>query len=36
MMTMGLKRFTKTTPISPRDARRTLAAEILEKNGYPY
>ena len=36
MLTIGLKRFTKTAPISPRDARRTLAAEILEKNGYPY
>lgn len=35
MMTMGLKRFTKTTPISPRDARRTLAAEILEKTAIP-
>lgn len=36
MLSMGLKRFTKTAPISPKDARRSIAAEILQKNAYPY
>lgn len=36
MLSMGLKRFTKTTPISPKESRRSIATEILQKNAYPY
>lgn len=36
MMLMGLKRFTKATPINPRDARREIAAKMIDANAYPY
>jgi hypothetical protein len=34
MMLMGLKRFTKTDSFNTKDARRRIAAKLLEKQGY--
>lgn len=34
MMLMGLKRFTKTEPFNPKDARQTIANAIIEANEY--
>jgi len=34
MMLMGLKRFTKVSPINTRDARRNIAAKLIEANKY--
>ncbi len=34
MMLMGLKRFTKQTPINTKDARRRIAAKLIEANQY--
>ncbi|MCG3164602.1 MAG: putative acyl-CoA dehydrogenase [Bacteroidia bacterium] len=36
MMHMGLKRFTKVTPFNTKDARRRVAAAIVEANVYPF
>ena len=34
MMLMGLKRFTKTQPFNPKEARQLIAAKIIEENTY--
>jgi hypothetical protein len=34
MMLMGLKRFTKQTPLNTKDARRRIAAKLIEANQY--
>ncbi|WP_028978791.1 acyl-CoA dehydrogenase family protein [Sporocytophaga myxococcoides] len=36
MMLMGLKRFTKVIPYNTKDARRRLAAYLIEANQYPF
>ncbi|MCR6642310.1 MAG: acyl-CoA dehydrogenase family protein [Sporocytophaga sp.] len=36
MMLMGLKRFTKVNPYNTKDARRRLAAYLIEANQYPF
>jgi hypothetical protein len=36
MMLMGLKRFTKVNPLNTKDARRRVAARIVEANAYPF
>jgi precorrin-6x reductase len=36
MMLMGMKRFTKMAPFNIKDARRTIAAAVIEKNAYPF
>jgi len=34
MMLMGLKRFTKVAPLNTKDARRRIAAQLIEANHY--
>jgi alkylation response protein AidB-like acyl-CoA dehydrogenase len=34
MMMMGLKRFTKTEPFNPKDARQLIAQQLIEANAY--
>ena len=34
MMLMGMKRFTKVEPYNTKEARRRIAAELIESNGY--
>jgi alkylation response protein AidB-like acyl-CoA dehydrogenase len=34
MMLMGIKRFTKTSPFNTKDARRLIAARLIEENKY--
>jgi hypothetical protein len=34
MMLMGLRRFTKTEPFNVKDARRKVAAKVIEENRY--
>jgi hypothetical protein len=34
MMHIGLKRFTKVEPFNTKDARRRIAATLIEANGY--
>jgi hypothetical protein len=34
MMLMGLKRFTKTEPLNTKEARRIVAAKLIEENKY--
>jgi len=34
MMLMGIKRFTKTSPFNAKDARRLIAARLIEENKY--
>jgi len=36
MMLMGLKRFTKTAPLNTKDARRRIAAQLIEAGQYCY
>lgn len=36
MMQMGLRRFTKLEPFNVKDARRRVAAAVIEKNAYPF
>ena len=36
VMLLGLKRFTKITPLNLTALRRRLAAAVLESNGYPF
>jgi hypothetical protein len=36
VMLMGLKRFTKTQPLNTRDARRRIAAKLIEENKYNF
>lgn len=36
MMNMGLKRFTKVAPLNVKEARRRVAATIIDANKYPY
>lgn len=36
MMTMGLKRFTKTEAFNPKEARQLIASKIIEANKYCY
>jgi len=36
MMLMGMKRFTKQEPFNTKDARRRIAARIIDENQYPY
>lgn len=36
MMNMGLKRFTKVAPYNVKEARRRVAATIIDANRYPY
>lgn len=36
VMLMGMKRFTKTTPINSRDLRQRIADVMIEKNAFPY
>jgi hypothetical protein len=34
MMMMGLKRFTKTEPFNPKEARQLIATKVIEANEY--
>jgi hypothetical protein len=34
MMLMGLRRFTKTEPFNVKEARRKVAAKVIEENRY--
>ena len=36
MMHIGLKRFTKVEPFNTKDARRRIAAKLIEDNGYKF
>ena len=36
MMLMGLKRFTKTEPFNPKDARQIIAETLIAANKYPF
>ena len=36
MLLMGLKRYTKTAPFNTKDARRRIAAKLIEANQYPF
>ncbi len=36
MMLLGLKRFTKTAPFNSKDARRLVAAKLIEDGKYPF
>ncbi|MEO6818806.1 MAG: acyl-CoA dehydrogenase family protein, partial [Ginsengibacter sp.] len=36
MMLLGLKRFTKVAPFNAKDARRLVAAKLIEENKYPF
>ena len=36
MMHLGLKRFTKTSPYNSKDARRRIAAKLIEDNSYKF
>ena len=36
MMLLGLKRFTKMAPFNAKDARRAVAARLLEEGKYPF
>jgi hypothetical protein len=36
MMLLGLKRFTKTAPFNAKDARRLIAAKLIEDGKYPF
>ncbi|HEY8402889.1 MAG TPA: acyl-CoA dehydrogenase family protein [Cytophagaceae bacterium] len=36
MMLMGLKRFTKYAPFNTKDARRRIAAKLIDANQYPF
>jgi alkylation response protein AidB-like acyl-CoA dehydrogenase len=36
MMLLGLKRFTKTAPFNSKDARRLVAARLIEEGKYPF
>jgi hypothetical protein len=36
MMNLGIKRFTKTEAFNTKDARRRIAAVIVEENKYPW
>ena len=36
MMLMGIKRFTKAQAFNSKEARRRIAAEIIEKGKYPF
>jgi hypothetical protein len=36
MMLLGLKRFTKTNPFNAKDARRLVAARLIEEGKYPF
>ena len=36
VMLMGLKRFTKIAPLNTRDARRRIAAKLIEEGTYPF
>lgn len=36
MMLMGLKRFTKHDPFNSKEARRRIAATVIDKNEYPF
>jgi hypothetical protein len=36
MMLLGLKRFTKTAPFNSKDARRLVAAKLIEEGKYPF
>jgi hypothetical protein len=36
MMLLGLKRFTKTAPFNAKDARRAVAAKLIEAGKYPF
>jgi alkylation response protein AidB-like acyl-CoA dehydrogenase len=36
MMLLGLKRFTKTAPFNAKDARRLVAAKLIEDGKYPF
>ena len=36
MMTMGIKRFTKTEPVNIKEIRREVAAKMIEQNKYCY
>lgn len=36
MMLLGLKRFTKTAPFNAKDARRLVAAKLIEEGKYPF
>ena len=36
MMLLGLKRFTKVAPFNAKEARRVVAAKLIEENKYPF
>ncbi len=36
MMLMGLKRFTKLDPVNLKEARRTIADQVIKENKYPF
>jgi hypothetical protein len=36
MMLLGLKRFTKTAPFNAKDARRLVAAKLIEDGRYSF
>jgi hypothetical protein len=36
MLLMGLKRFTKIAPLNTKDARRAIAAQLIDANQYSF
>ena len=36
MILLGIKRFTKVAPVNTKEARRRIAAKLIEAGKYPY